>query len=96
MKGAYKRAIECTGKLKEQNKENKIRSYKQKLISAMVAEDYDRVNIVMLQLSEFSGVAFPFMYNLFEDFEGNKEIALTFINTLGYEGKENKEVKEGE
>lgn len=88
MKGAYSSAISCTRKLASENKENKIKSYKQKLISAIVAEDYDRVNIVLLQLSEFSDTPFTFMYDLFEDFEQNKEIALTFINTLGYKGKE--------
>lgn len=88
MKTAYGKAIECTRKLLNQNKENKVKSYKQKLISAIVAEDYDRVNIVLLQLSEFSDTSFTFMYDLFEDFEKNKEIALTFINTLGYTGKE--------
>lgn len=88
MKGAYSSAISCTRKLASENKENKIKSYKQKLISAIVAEDYDRVNVVLLQLSEFSDTPFPFVYDLFEDFEQNKEIALTFINTLGYKGKE--------
>ena len=88
MKSAYRSAIVCTKELTRQNKENKIKSYKQKLISAMVAEDYDRVNIVLLQLSEASDTPFAFMYDLFEDFERNKEIALTFINTLGYKGKE--------
>lgn len=88
MKGAYKSAISCTEKLTSQNKENKIKSYKQKLISAIVVEDYDRVNVVLLQLSEYSETPFPFLYDLFEDFEQNKEIALTFINTLGYKGKE--------
>ncbi len=81
-------AISCTKKLISQNKENKIKSYKQKLISAIVAEDYDRVNVVLLQLSEFSDTPFPFLYDLFEDFEQNKEIALTFINQLGNEEKE--------
>lgn len=90
MKVAYGQAIKCTSNLLNDNKENKIKSYKQKLISAIVAEDYDRVNIVLLQLSEFSDTSFTFMYDLFEDFEGNKEIALTFINTLGYTGKEEK------
>ena len=88
MKSAYRSAILCTKELTKQNKENKIKSYKQKLISAIVAEDYDRVNVVLLQLSEFSDTPFRFMYDLFENFEQNKEIALTFINTLGYKGKE--------
>ena len=88
MKVAYGKAIECTKNLMKQNKENKIKSYRQKLISAVVAEDYDRVNMVLLQLSEFSDTSFQFMYDLFEDFESNKGIALTFINTLGYTGKE--------
>lgn len=88
MKSAYKSAIFCTQELTRQNKENKIKSYKQKLLSAIAVSDYDRVNLVLMHLSELLDESFPFMYDLFEDFERNKEVALTFINTLGYKGKE--------
>lgn len=90
MKVAYGQAIKCTNNLICQNRENKIQSYKNKLISAMVAEDYDRVNLILLELSGYSETSFTFVYDLYEEFEKNKEIAFTFINTLGYTGKEEK------
>lgn len=78
MKGAYS----CAKKVVEKIEKNKIRSYRQKLISAIVAEDYSRVCDVLLQLSSYSNVTFHFAYDLFEDFEKNKDVAYTFINAL--------------
>lgn len=97
MKVAWGCAKECTRILENEGKGNKIKSYKDKLISAIVAEDYDRVNDILLQLSNYSNVAFPFAYDLFEDFEHNKEVALTFIHTLGDDTEgNNSETKKGE
>lgn len=88
MKSAYASAKEVRDKLK--NQENKINSYKQKLISAVTFKDKDRFCEILLQLSSFSGVVFDFAYDLFEDFENNKNLAYTFINALNKEGnKEN-------
>mgnify|MGYP001005153385 CR=1 FL=1 len=83
MKGAYA----CAKKVVKNIESNKIKSYRQKLISAIVAKDYDRVNDILLQLSSYSGISFNFAYDLFEDFESNKDLAYTFINAL----EENKE-----
>lgn len=83
MKGAYA----CAKKVVKNIESNKIKSYRQKLISAIVAKDYDRVNDILLQLSSYSGTSFNFAYDLFEDFESNKDLAYTFINAL----EENKE-----
>jgi CRISPR-associated protein Cst1 len=66
---------------------NKLKSYRQKLTSAIVFKDYDRVCQILLQLSNFSGVNFDFAYDLYEDFEDNKEVAYTFINALKKEDK---------
>lgn len=87
MKSAYAAAKEVRNKLK--NQENKINSYKQKLISAVTFNDKDRFCEILLQLSSFSEVTFNFAYDLFEDFENNKNLAYTFINALNKE--ENKE-----
>ncbi|WP_300259914.1 type I CRISPR-associated protein Cas8a1/Csx8 [Clostridium sp.] len=88
MKSAYAAAKEVRNKLK--NQENKINSYKQKLISAVTFNDKDRFCEILLQLSSFSEVTFNFAYDLFEDFENNKNLAYTFINALNKEdNKEN-------
>ena len=63
-------------------KENKIVSYRNKLISSLTFKDYDRFCTVLLQLSAYSDVDFDFAYNLFDDFEANKNIAYSFVNAL--------------
>ena len=69
---------------------NKIKTYQQKLTSAIVFKDYDRVCQILLQLSNYSEIPFDFAYALFEDFEGNKDIAYTFINALRLESDSDK------
>lgn len=82
MKVAYACAKEVVKKFEEQRQINKIDTYRQKLISAVVFHDYDRACEILLQLSNYSGVSFGFTYSLFEDFEQHKELAYTFINSL--------------
>lgn len=81
MKSAYASAKRVMKKIEE----NKVNSYKQKLISAITLNDYERVCEILLQLSSYSGVVFDFAYDLFADFDENKNIAYTFINALNKE-----------
>lgn len=81
MKSAYSSAKRVMAEIPE----NKVESYKQKLISAITFKDYERFCEILLQLSSYSGVVFDFAYDLFEDFEENKNIAYTFINALNKE-----------
>ncbi|MGL5354055.1 MAG: type I CRISPR-associated protein Cas8a1/Csx8, partial [Clostridium sp.] len=81
MKSAYGSAKRVMAELPE----NKVNSYKQKLISAITFKDYERFCEILLQLSSYSGVIFDFAYDLFSDFEENKNIAYTFINALNNE-----------
>lgn len=78
MQGAYA----CAKKVSEKIPGNKIDSYRQKLTSAIVFKDYDRVCQILLQLSNYADIPFDFALQLFENFEDHKEIAYTFINTL--------------
>ena len=78
LKGAFKNAKQVAEVLER----NKLDSYKQKLTSSIIFKDYDRVCQILLQLSNYSGVEFNFVYNLFDDFEENKDLAYTFINAL--------------
>lgn len=64
-------------------KDNKIRAYEQRLISAITLKDYDRVQEILLHLSTFTQVKMDFLIDVFEDFEENKNLVYTFINTLG-------------
>lgn len=71
--------------------ENKIKSYRTKLISALVFKDYKRYCDVLMQLANYIGIELDFAYNLFVDFEKNEEIAYAFVNGLGATNKETKE-----
>ena len=68
--------------LKRNKAENKIASYRQKLTSAVIFHDYDRVNEILLQLEGYAGMDYSFIYDLFEDGEKNKDIAFAFISAL--------------
>ncbi|MCD8026670.1 MAG: type I CRISPR-associated protein Cas8a1/Csx8 [Clostridiales bacterium] len=61
---------------------NKVYSYKQKIISALVAHDYDRVKEVLLSLSAYVKMEFSFIYAFLEDAEKNKDIAFAFASAL--------------
>ncbi len=92
-KWAYMSAKEVTKVLRGRKQENKIISYKQKLITAMTARDFERVCDILLQLSTYADVEFNFAYDLFDDFEKNENIAYTFINALGTRTEQEKQVR---
>lgn len=82
MKDRLKGAFICAKKVAESLEKNKLESYRQKLTSSIIFKDYDRVCQILLQLSNYSGIEFGFVYDLFDDFEENKDLAYTFINAL--------------
>jgi CRISPR-associated protein Cst1 len=84
MGSAFRAARAVTGNLEE----NKLNAYRQKLLSSIIAHDYDRFKEILLQLSVYAGVEFGFAFDLFDDFEENKDVAYTFINTLGMRAAE--------
>lgn len=90
IESAKKMGFKVSQELIKEKKGNKISSYKQKIVGALVAHDYDRVNEVILSLSTYVGMEFNFAYPLFEDPEENKNIAFAFANALT-EGKKDKE-----
>lgn len=88
MRSAYAGAENAAAVLKRRNQGNKISSYKAKLLSALLFHDYNRFSEILLSLSNYTDVYFPFAYDLFEDFEGNKEAAYTFVNNFNEYSKE--------
>lgn len=82
MEKRTKMAYACAKEVARKLEPNKISSYRQKLTSAIVFHDYDRVCEILLQLSNYTDVSFDFAYDLFENFEENKDIAYSFINAL--------------
>lgn len=70
---------------------NKINSYKQKIISALCAHDYDRAKEVILSLSAYVGMEFSFFYKFLENAEENKNIAFAFASALTETNSKNSE-----
>ncbi len=69
-------------KLIEANKKNKINSYRQKITSALVAHDYDRVKEILLSLSSYVDMEFKFLYKFLENAEENKDVVFSFTSAL--------------
>lgn len=69
-------------KLIEMKSSNKINSYKQKIISALCAHDYDRAKEIILSLSAYVGMEFSFFYTFLEKAEENKDLAFAFASAL--------------
>ena len=82
LENAKKLGFVVSQKLIEKRGKNKISSYQQRIISALVAHDYDRVKEVLLSLSAYSGVEFAFFYKFLEDAEQYKDLAFAFASSL--------------
>ena len=96
MEAGNKRAYGCAkavAKKKDKVPDNKLISFRQKLTSALTFEDYDRFCDILLNLSNYADEPFDFAYDLFEDFEKNKELAYTFVTALRRDNKNVEETK---
>lgn len=103
MKNTMKAAFACAKQIvdkKDGNKprvsDTKLKSYCTKLINAIILDDYDQFQKILINLSNYTEVPCGFAYDLFEDFEGNKEIAYTFVNSLNRYKNNNQEGKDNE
>lgn len=103
MKNTMKAAFACAKQIvdkKDGNKprvsDTKLKSYCSKLINAIILDDYDQFQKILINLSNYAEVPCGFAYDLFEDFEGNKEIAYTFVNSLNRYKNNNQEGKDNE
>lgn len=94
MNDRFKSAYATAMKVNEALNENKIKSFKEKLISAISVDDKDTVYKILLKLSNYSEVNFNFAYDIFDDYDTNKNVLYTFINTLN--NKSNKEKGDAE
>ena len=103
MKNTMKAAFACAKQIvdkKDGNKprvsDTKLKSYCTKLINAIILDDYDQFQKILINLSNYAEVPLGFAYDLFEDFEKNKEIAYTFVNGLNRYENNNQEGKDYE
>ena len=77
---------------KESNAEKKLKSYRVKLLTAVIANDFDKCMEYLLNLSSYTDVHFKFVHKLLEDFEGNKNMLYNFINELMYDDSNDKRI----
>lgn len=69
-------------KIVEMKSTNKIKTFRQKLTSAIIAHDYDRVMEILLNLSNYTNMDLPFFLKFLENPEDNKELVFAFISNL--------------
>lgn len=88
-------AKKCGNKVSQKlislNSENTIISYRHKLTSSLCVHDYDRVKDILLKLYDCVGIDFPFMYDFFENAEGNKDVVYMFVSGLYVSSERNNE-----
>lgn len=103
MKKSMKIAYACAKQIvhkRDGNKlrisETKLKSYCTKLTNAIILDDYDQFQKILINLSNYAEVPLGFAYDLFEDFEKNKEITYTFVNGLNRYENNNQEGKDYE
>ena len=82
MKSAYGSAKQVVDILCKRKQVNKIASYRTKLISALVLKDNERFCDILIQLAQYTDVQFNFAFELFENFDDNKDLAYAFVNAL--------------
>lgn len=80
-------AYACAKKVAETLPENKRKSYRQRLTSSLALKDYSAFLDILAQLSNYTDIQFDFVYDLFENFEDNKELAYTFANAMTKKSK---------
>ena len=89
-------ASEVVRKFIKDNSLNKLASYRQKLLSSVVAKNHKRILDVLTQLSVYSGVYFSFAFDYIENQTQNEDIIHYFILELDQNRLKNKENEDKE
>lgn len=82
-----KEGIEVGKKLFAKGGENKVKSYKNKMINACISHDYDRVLEIMLQISGYIEREIETIYKIVDDKQNCSDIVVCFANALGSSDK---------
>lgn len=91
-----KNSIEnCASAIVNKIEENKLASYRQKLLSSVVAKNHKRILDILTQLSVYSQIHFNFVFDYIENQTENEDIIHYFILQL-VPNNENKKIKENE
>lgn len=79
---AFSAGRKVSTKLMNMGATKKINSFRVKLGSAITANDYVRVCDIMMNLSNYTGIVFPFLLDFYENPEENENVIYAFINNL--------------
>lgn len=90
-----KQVYGCAKAISKKLEKNKIISYRQKLTSAMSINNTEKIYSILTHLSNFTEEKIPFIYDLLEDFDSNRNLVYTFIMSLEKSNK-NEDRKEFE
>lgn len=82
VKTTVKQAIACGKYARKRLDDNKARSYRQKLATALTMNDKEQVFNVLMNLSNYVDMSFSFLYTLADDYENNKDAVYAFQNAL--------------
>ncbi|MCM1171154.1 MAG: type I CRISPR-associated protein Cas8a1/Csx8 [Clostridium sp.] len=93
MNDIIKRAKDAGYSIGQELGEDKAKSYKIKLTSAILAHDYKRLLEIMLQLSAYRGSEIRTIYDLIDNKEDYSDIAICFTNALVPYDNKNKQEK---
>ena len=91
-----KNSIEnCASAVTNKIEENKLASYRQKLLSSVVAKNHKRILDILTQLSVYSQVHFNFVFDYIENQTENEDIIHYFILQLvpNNENKKNEDIE---
>ena len=91
MKLEYKGAYACAKEIVDKLDDNKLNVYRQKLISSIAVNNKENVYNILLQLSNYSHVNINFMFDILDDYNGNKDKLYVFVSALVTDKKNEKE-----
>ena len=92
MTDKYKSVYACAKTIANKLEENKLNTYRQKLINYISADNKTDIYNTLLQLSNYSQTNINFMFDILEDYSMNKNLIYAFIASLNKSQKKENEV----
>lgn len=92
MTDKYKSVYACAKTISSKLEENKLNTYRQKLINYISADNKTDIYNTLLQLSNYSQTNINFMFDILEDYSMNKNLIYAFIASLNKSQKKENEV----
>ena len=82
LKKATGAALRTVDALKAAGNEKKAQNYRKRLATALLYNDKKMFLDLVMQLSAYANISYPFLLYLLDDFDGNINVAYAFTNAL--------------